>query len=71
MPVVPAVTPLTSPVDGVMVAMEVLPLVHVPPVVASLRFTREVVHNIDVPMMAAGSGFTTTPSNAMHPLLRV
>ncbi len=71
MPAVPVVTPFTSPVDGVMVATAVFPLVHVPPVVASLRLIREVVHNIDEPMIAAGSGFTTTPSNAAHPLLRV
>ena len=69
--VVPAVSPDTMPVDDVIVATVLLLLVHVPGAEASLSVVPAAVHIIGRPVIAAGNGLITTPSNAMQPLLRV
>jgi hypothetical protein len=57
---VPAETPVTTPVDGLTVAIAKPLLDHVPPVVASLRVVEEPAQIGDVPVMPAGFGFTKT-----------
>ena len=49
---VPDVTPVTTPVVTT-VATAVLPLLHVPPVVASLRVVVEPIHTAAVPTIGA------------------
>ena len=55
---VPAATPVTMPEEEPMVATEVLLLVHVPPLVASVSVVVWPVHTLVVPAIAAGVGFT-------------
>ena len=55
---VPADAPVTSPVALLTVATEVLLLLHVPPVVASVNVVVEPTHTADAPLIAAGSGLT-------------
>lgn len=54
----PARMPDTTPVLAPTVAIDVLPLVHVPPVVALLSVVFVPSHISNVPVIAAGSGFT-------------
>lgn len=49
--VLPAATPLTIPEDEPTVAIEVLLLLHVPPVVALLSVVAAVVHTASVPVI--------------------
>ena len=56
----PAVTPVTSPVDTPMVATGVVPLVQVPPMLRSLSRVVAPIHTDKVPVMFTGSGFTVT-----------
>jgi len=56
---VPTDTPVTMPVEPT-VAMAVEPLVHVPPPVTSLRVVVAPAHNVPVPVMGEGAGFTVT-----------
>jgi len=58
---VPADTPLTTPVLPT-VATDVLPLLHTPPLVASLRLVAEPAHTFIVPVIAdtVGNGLTVT-----------
>lgn len=57
---VPAATPVTMPVDDPMVAMAGLLLLHVPPVVASVKVDVPPTVVVVVPVMTAGMGFTVT-----------
>ena len=70
----PAPTPVTSPVV-VTVATEVLLLLQMPPVVASVNWVVLLTHTPDAPAMAAttGKGFTVTEvlATAVQPLLFV
>ena len=56
----PTVTPLTSPVTGSTVATEVLLLLHVPGVEASLRNTVLPRQKFNEPVIGDGNGFTVT-----------
>jgi hypothetical protein len=51
-----------------MVAMEVLPLLHVPPPVTSLMVAVEVTHIVDCPVTIDGKGFTVSTFVAIHPV---
>jgi hypothetical protein len=64
--VAPVAMPETMPEEEPMVAIDVLPLLHVPLVVASVKVTVEPRHTPIGPAMAAGSGFTVTTVVAMH-----
>lgn len=57
---VPTATPVSTPVEEIIVATDVLPLIHVPPAVASLSVMAEPMHTPGPPVMAAGSGLTVT-----------
>ncbi len=54
----PAVSPLTTPVEEPMVATDMLLLLQLPPVVASDNVVVLPTHTAAVPVMPAGSGFT-------------
>ena len=54
---VPAATPVTTPVV-LIVATEVLLLLHVPPAVASVKLVVNPIHTDAVPVMVAGKGLT-------------
>jgi hypothetical protein len=56
----PAVMPVTIPVPLPIVATEVLSLVHVPPLVVSLKVIVNPSHTFEGPVIDAGNGFTTT-----------
>jgi hypothetical protein len=53
----PGVTPVTIPVEPT-VAIEVLPLIHPPPVVASARVMVEPTATVPAPVIAAGAAYT-------------
>jgi hypothetical protein len=57
---VPAVTPETTPVEELTVAIARLELVHVPLATELLNVTVDEGHSTDVPVMAAGTPFTVT-----------
>ena len=65
---VPAVTPVTKPVDDPTVAIVVEPLLHVPPPVASLSVVVVAIHTCVVPVIEGGSAFTVTVAIAWQPL---
>ena len=66
--VVPAEMPETIPVEEPIVAMVVLPLVHTPPVIASLKVTGLPAHVFSTPVIADGIGVTVTVAYAeVHP----
>ena len=67
---VPAVTPVTTPVDEPIVAFA-LPLLHVPPVTRSLSVVVAPAHTLAVPAMAVGTGFTVIGLVAMQPVVNV
>ena len=52
---VPAATPVTTPEVETTVARDVLPLIQVPPVVASLSVIVPPIHTVLLPVIAAGS----------------
>jgi hypothetical protein len=58
MVVVPASIPVTSPVTGPTLAIEVLPLLHPPPVVVLDKVVVSPSHTLVVPVIAAGDKFT-------------
>ena len=62
MDVAPVVTPVTTPVEEPTVATEVLPLLHTPPGVASVKVAVNPGHSLAVPPIAAttGSGLTVS-----------
>ena len=64
--VVPAVTPVTSPVVRPMVATPGLPLIQVPPVTASARVVVPPMHKGATPVIA-GAVFTVTTIMEVHP----
>ena len=66
--VVPAVTPVTIPVDEPIVAIPVLLLLQVPPVVALLIVTVPPIHTALPPVIAAGNGLTVTVLVVAHPV---
>lgn len=58
MTVVPALTPVTNPEDGTMVATDVLLLVHVPPEGELLSVIVELTHTAVNPEIFDGNGLT-------------
>ena len=60
MVVVPASIPETVPEPVSTTAIAVLLLLHVPPLVASLKVKRLPVHNVPAPVIDKGNGFTVT-----------
>ena len=58
--VVPADTPVTTPVADPIVATPVEPELHVPPVVPSLKVAVEPAQSVSVPVIDAGAVFTVT-----------
>ena len=54
----PAETPVVTPVVELIVAIEVLPDVQLPPVVALLNVTALPTHTLLLPVIDAGSGLT-------------
>jgi hypothetical protein len=64
---VPAATPVTTPVPGVIVAMPVFPLLHVPPGVASLSVVVLPTQTVATPVIGA-IGFTVMVMVDIHPL---
>lgn len=63
---VPAIIPVTSPVDGLIVATDVLELVHVPPPVTLLRDVVRPTHTEFAPVIGSGVAFTVTVVNTSH-----
>jgi len=66
--VVPPATPVTTPVVDPMVAMPVRLLIHVPPDVGSFNVVVLPTHNVVVPPIAAGTGFTVIVFVAWQPV---
>jgi hypothetical protein len=62
----PALTPVTTPVDET-VASPILLLLHVPPVVVLARVVVEPTHTFTVPVIAAGAAFTVIGNTALQP----
>ena len=58
--VLPASTPVTIPLDEPTVAIDVLLLVHTPPVAGSLNKLVPATHTRAVPVMLPGSALTVT-----------
>ena len=56
----PAATPVTTPVKEPTVAIEVLPLLQVPPVALSVSVVVVPIHRVAVPPIALGVRFTVT-----------
>ena len=56
----PAVTPVTTPLELPTVARAVFPLVHVPPAVDDESVVVLPMHVCAVPAIAAGTGLTVT-----------
>lgn len=52
--------PVTTPVDEFTEAMELLLLLHTPPVTVSLRVMLELTQTAVGPLITFGSGFTVT-----------
>ena len=67
MAAVPAVIPVTTPVDE-MVAADRLPLIHVTPGVASVSVIIDPAHTLPAPVIAAGVAFTVTVAVTVQPL---
>jgi hypothetical protein len=67
---VPAVIPVTTPVEEPMVAFALL-LLQVPPVVVLLRVMVRPAHTSVGPVMVASKGLTVTVVIAMQPVPRV
>ncbi len=67
---VPATMPLTVPVL-VIVATDVLLLLHVPPPVALDRVVLPAIHIVVAPVITAGSVFTVTLITAKQPAVMV
>jgi len=67
MVVVPGATPVTLPVNALIVAAAVLLLVHVPPP-ASDKGVLDPTHALLLPDMAAGNELTTTGAVALQPV---
>lgn len=63
----PAVSPLTTPVDAPIVATAVLLLAHVPPATAQLSVVVVPVHNVVLPVIA-GRAVTLTVVDLPQPV---
>jgi hypothetical protein len=66
--VVPALIPLTTPVELPTVATAVLLLLHVPPPVAHESVVEPPAQALVVPVIAAGTEFTVRTAVDRHPL---
>ena len=64
----PVATPVTIPDDVPTVAIPVLLLLHVPPLVASLRVVVKPMQTVAVPLTDAGNGLTVTTTVATQPV---
>ena len=65
----PDAIPVTAPEVGLITATEVVPLLHVPPAVASVSVVVAVPGHIEsVPPIAAGNGLTVTTVVAIQPV---
>ena len=64
-------TPVIIPVEEPAVAIPVLPLVHVPPLVASLKVVVKPAQTAAVPVIDDGNGLTVTTTVAIQPVARV
>ncbi len=64
----PAETPVTTPVAATTVADARLLLLHVPPVVASLRLMVLPGHTVVGPVIGDGGAFTVIDVEAVHPV---
>ena len=71
MAAVPADTPVIIPVDKPAVAIPVLPLLQVPPVVASLNTVAAPTQTVAVPVMGEGNGLTVTVTVVLQPVGKV
>jgi hypothetical protein len=60
----PERTPDDNPID----AIEVLPLVHVPPAELLLNVEKPPVHTVVIPDIVAGNGFTLTTFTDEQPV---
>ena len=67
MVMLPAATPVTTPVPEI-VALEGLLLLHVPPEVASASVVVKPSHTLAVPVIAAGNGLTVIGKVALQPV---
>ena len=65
--VVPAATPVATPVALLIEATLVVPLAQVPPLVASLSTAVLPTHTVPLPVIDPGSGFTVTSLVAVQP----
>lgn len=65
---VPAATPVTIPVEVVIVALAVLPELHVPPEGVLESVVAAPTHTVAVPAIAVGSAFTVTMRVSTHPV---
>jgi len=63
----PETRPLTMPLDDPIVATDGLLLVHVPPVLPSVKVTDEPAQTLLKPDIAAGAGLTVTTVSAVQP----
>lgn len=63
----PALTPVTIPTDGDIVATEASLLLHVPPDVVLARLVVDPAHASAVPVITFGIVFTVTVAVAMQP----
>ena len=66
---VPAVTPVTIPLDDPIVATAVLPLLHAPPEVPLVNVVVLPMHTESVPPILAGSAYTVTILVAAQPVV--
>ena len=67
MVVVPGMIPRTVPVDEI-VATRVSVEPHTPPLNASVKLIVVLIHNVDAPLIAGGTGFTVTTAIAGQPV---
>jgi hypothetical protein len=65
---VPGIMPVATPVDDPMVATLRLPLVHVPPVAASVSDVVKPVQMLSEPPIAGGAAFTVTSAVTLQPV---
>lgn len=63
----PVAIPVTTPVDEPTVAIEVVPLLQVPPVVALLKVVEPPTHSSAVPVFAPGAALTVTVTTLRQP----
>lgn len=65
---VPAATPVTTPVPDTTVAAAVLPLLHAPPDGLLLMVMFSPTHTADGPLIVAGNGLTVACAVAIQPV---